>query len=63
MVKYVLGWARNTGLYKVFLSVFDSNKRAIELYRKAGFVQEGRRPCQYMINGQCVAEILMGLLL
>jgi len=53
----------NTGLYKVFLSVFDSNKRAIELYRKAGFVQEGRRPCQYMINGQCVAEILMGLLL
>ena len=36
-------WARAEGLHKLSLSVFAHNAAAIALYRKCGFVEEGRR--------------------
>lgn len=38
-----IDWARQRGLHKLSLSVFPSNERALALYRKLGFVEEGRR--------------------
>jgi putative acetyltransferase len=35
-------WAGSFGVHKVMLSVFPHNTQAIALYRKFGFVQEGR---------------------
>lgn len=35
-------WARAHGLHKLALSVFPHNDAAIALYRKFGFVEEGR---------------------
>jgi diaminopimelate decarboxylase len=35
-------WARGVGVEKLVLSVYPSNRRAIALYRKFGFVEEGR---------------------
>jgi diaminopimelate decarboxylase len=35
-------WARETGIEKVILSVYPHNAAAIALYRKFGFVDEGR---------------------
>jgi diaminopimelate decarboxylase len=35
-------WARSVGVDKVVLSVYPSNQAAIALYRRFGFVQEGR---------------------
>jgi ribosomal protein S18 acetylase RimI-like enzyme len=63
MVEYGLEWARDNGLLKVALSVFETNRRAVALYEKFGFAREGRRPAQYVIQGQPVAEIPMGLVL
>jgi len=37
-----LGWARGVGVEKVSLTVYPHNSRAVALYRKFGFVDEGR---------------------
>ncbi len=56
--------ARAHGLHKVSLSVFAHNDRAIALYRKFGFVEEGRRVKQYRrSSGELWDAIDMGLLL
>jgi ribosomal protein S18 acetylase RimI-like enzyme len=54
-----IGWAEETGLHKLCLSVFSSNTSAIALYKKFGFVEEGRRREQICIDGKYVNEILM----
>jgi len=35
-------WAREVDVEKLVLSVYPSNRRAIALYRRFGFVEEGR---------------------
>ncbi len=37
-----IGWARRVGVEKLVLSVYPNNEAAIALYRKFGFVEEGR---------------------
>jgi ribosomal protein S18 acetylase RimI-like enzyme len=57
-------WARDRGLHKLSLGVFAHNTPAIELYRKFGFVEEGRRIKQYRrSSGELWDAIEMGLLL
>jgi RimJ/RimL family protein N-acetyltransferase len=57
-------WARANGLHKLCLGVFPHNERAIALYRRFGFVEEGRRVKQIRrANGELWDTIEMGLLL
>ena len=57
-------WARRSGLHKLTLSVWPHNAAAIALYRKYGFVEEGRRVKQYRrANGELWDTVEMGLLL
>jgi len=42
LVAAAIEWARARGLHKLALSVFPDNQAAIALYRKFGFVVEGR---------------------
>jgi RimJ/RimL family protein N-acetyltransferase len=57
-------WARERGLHKLSLGVFAHNAGAIALYKKFGFVEEGRRVKQYRrANGELWDSIEMGLLL
>ena len=57
-------WAREQGLHKLSLGVFAHNAAAIGLYRKFGFVVEGRRVKQYRReSGELWDAIDMGLLL
>jgi RimJ/RimL family protein N-acetyltransferase len=42
LVAAAIEWARARGLHKLTLSVFPHNEAAIALYRKLGFVEEGR---------------------
>jgi RimJ/RimL family protein N-acetyltransferase len=56
--------ARSRGLHKLCLEVFPHNGAAIALYRKCGFIEEGRRPKQCRrSSGELWDTILMGLLL
>jgi RimJ/RimL family protein N-acetyltransferase len=57
-------WAREDGLHKLCLSVFPHNARGIALYRRFGFVEEGRRVRQIRrSSGELWDTIEMGLLL
>lgn len=56
-----LAWAMaNPELAKISLSVFADNQRAITLYRKAGFREEGRRSREYRLaDGTWRDDLLM----
>lgn len=57
-------WAGERGLHKLSLGVFAHNAAAIALYRKFGFVEEGRRVKHYRrASGELWDAIDMGLLL
>ena len=59
LIREALRWAEENGIKKVNLEVFSTNVNAIETYRKIGFVQEGARKSQFLINGEYVDDILM----
>ena len=55
-------WSRQRDLHKLVLDVFPHDVAAIALYRKFGFVQEGRRAKQYRrANGELWDSLDMGL--
>ncbi len=54
-----LRWARDRGVAKLVLSVYPDNDRAIALYRKFGFIEEGRLARQSRKSYGYVDEILM----
>jgi len=54
-------WAQAQRLHKLELEVFPHNEAAIELYRKFGFVEEGRRVQHYRrASGELWDAVLMG---
>jgi RimJ/RimL family protein N-acetyltransferase len=57
-------WSRAHGMHKLSLSVFPHNEAGIALYRKFGFVEEGRR-VKHMRrqSGELWDLVEMGLLL
>jgi len=62
LVQAAIDWARGQGLHKLCLEVFTHNTAAIALYRKSGFVEEGRRVKQYRrASGELWDSIVMGL--
>ena len=61
LVEALLEWTRNNPeVEKVALAVRADNPRAIALYRKLGFVEEGRRHHEVKLeNGEYVDDVLM----
>jgi RimJ/RimL family protein N-acetyltransferase len=60
LLKELLGWAdQNPLIEKVSLGVFSTNDRAISLYKKMGFVEEGRKMKEFKINDEYIDDILM----
>ena len=61
VMEFIMEWARQReGLEKISLTVFSTNKAAINLYRKFGFEIEGMSKRQYKIEGKYADEIIMG---
>ena len=57
-------WAKQTGIVsRIELSVFERNERAIRLYKRFGFVVEGRRRKAIYREGEYQDSLMMGLLL
>jgi RimJ/RimL family protein N-acetyltransferase len=62
LLQATIDWARDQGLHKLCLEVFAHNTAAIALYRKCGFVEEGRRVKHYRrASGELWDAVIMGL--
>ncbi len=61
LMQHLLGWAeKEPSVEKVGLAVLATNEAAIRLYRKFGFVEEGRRPREIKMGpNEYVDDILM----
>jgi len=60
MMKCLMDWAeKQSGLNKISLTVFATNKPAIELYKKFGFSVEGVCKKHYRIKGSFVDDVTM----
>lgn len=58
-----IGWARKSGAHKMSLQVWPSNQRAIGLYTKVGFTEEGRLRQHYRRqSGELWDAVIMGLI-
>ena len=61
MLDAAIGWATGAGAHKMALEVWPHNSAALELYRRAGFVEEGRKHQHYRRrNGEVWDAVLMG---
>jgi RimJ/RimL family protein N-acetyltransferase len=58
-----ISWARKKGFYRLELGVLSTNEKAVSLYKKFGFQEEGVRKNRYHIDGAWVDEVLMAKLL
>lgn len=64
LMEAAIEWARERGLHKLSLAVFAHNEAGLALYRKYGFVEEGRRVQHYRrSSGELWDAIEMGLFL
>ncbi len=63
MMDYMISWAKKKGFEKISLSVFSTNQRAVNIYKKFGFRIEGVKRKEFKIGGDYVDEILMALFL
>lgn len=53
---------KDLNLHRIYLHVFSSNERAINVYKKNGFVQEGVLKDAAYIDGEWINVIVMGLI-
>ena len=62
LLEHALDEAFGKGFERIELEVFASNERASALYRRVGFVEEGRRRCARKLDGVCDDILMYGLL-
>lgn len=62
LISYLLEWSKETGIVrKINLRVREDNERAIRLYERLGFVNEGVITRDLCVNGRFYSSIQMGL--
>jgi len=59
LMRYIMKWAEKSGLEKISLTVFSTNKPAIRLYTKFGFQIEGVCKKHFKIKGKYVDDLIM----
>ena len=62
LLEAAIAWATAAGAHKMALEVWPHNAPALQLYLRAGFVEEGRKRRHYRRNnGELWDSVLMGL--
>ncbi len=59
IMKTMLEQAANLGFRTVFVNAFATNKRAIHVYKKVGFVESGIIPKKHFREGRFIDEVTM----
>ncbi|KAF8158339.1 acyl-CoA N-acyltransferase [Crassisporium funariophilum] len=63
VTRFLVDYAfKNLAVHRVSLGVFDNNPGAVKLYKKVGFVEEGRKRKANFFNGEWQDSIYMGIL-
>lgn len=63
LLRASIDWAETNGIHKINLSVIEANEKAVALYERYGFQQEGRlRHDKRLRDGHYYDTILMGRL-
>ncbi|HTR44901.1 MAG TPA: GNAT family N-acetyltransferase [Thermodesulfovibrionales bacterium] len=60
MVQYAIEWAREHGFKKMEASIFTTNKRSLNLFRKAGFTEECMKLKKFRIGRDYIDEACVG---
>ncbi len=60
MLQYAEEWAREHGFKEIETTVFTANKRSLNLFRKAGFLQECTKVKRIRIGNEFVDEVIIG---
>jgi RimJ/RimL family protein N-acetyltransferase len=64
LLSEAIDWSRAQGLHKLAAETFAHNSAPISLYKKFGFVEEGRRSKHYRrANGEFHDSVVLGLIL
>jgi putative acetyltransferase len=63
MMKILVEQAASLGLKVLMLYVFATNKRAVHVYEKVGFVETGKIPRKHFREGQYIDEVIMAKLI
>lgn len=64
LIKYLIAWSKDSGIIrKINLRVRTDNTPAIKLYKKLGFLEEGKRKRDFLIKGKFYDSLLMGLMI
>ncbi len=50
LLEYIIDWANSVGYRKLTASVFATNERGLRLFKHCGFVSEGCRQRQFLIQ-------------
>lgn len=61
LMENMIEWAKESEIRKINLKVRSDNKRAIELYKKFGFAEEGLLTREFYMNGVFYDILAMGL--
>ena len=60
MLQCLLDWAETSDLIeKLCLAVFADNRPAIDLYKKFGFLEEGRQPHQIKVGPDDYQDVVL----
>lgn len=59
LIKSAEDWCYHYGKRKLTLAVLATNSRAISLYKRCGFIEEGRLFGEYLIGPDFVDDVLM----
>lgn len=59
LIENAIEWAREKDIEKIGLEVFSTNVKAIDVYKKIGFVVEGIRAKQFRIDQEYVDDVFM----
>lgn len=62
LIQYLIDWSKETGIIrKINLRVRTDNARGINLYKHLGFLEEGVKSRDFLINGKFYDSLIMGL--
>ncbi|HET6516448.1 MAG TPA: GNAT family protein [Thermodesulfovibrionales bacterium] len=63
MLRYTVKWAVEHRFKKLEASIFTTNKRSLNLFGRAGFVEEATKRKQFRIGTDYIDEVIMAMFL